>query len=213
MHLQRVVSVESELYEDIDAVLISHAHYDHLDVPSLRKIGRSVRVIVPRGGRGFLRRRAFPDVVQLAEGDETIVGDVRVRAVFAEHSNMRASTIALSPALGYVISGSQRVYFAGDTDLFPGMEGLASDLDVALLPIEWLGPVAAPRSPRASRGGRSGQHPVSARRDSDPLGDVRAPVPWHGQLPRSTATQQETSSNTRASSRPTSMSACSRSAA
>ena len=135
MHLQRVVSVESELYEDIDAVLISHAHYDHLDVPSLRKIGRSVRVIVARGGRGFLRRRAFPDVVQLAEGDETIVGDVRVRAVFAEHSNMRASTIALSPALGYVISGSQRVYFAGGTDLFPGMEGLASDLDVALLPI------------------------------------------------------------------------------
>ena len=139
IHLQRSAAVEPELYEDLDAVLISHAHYDHLDVPSLRRNGRTAKVILPRGGRGFLRRRAFHDVVQLSEEEETTVGNVRVRAVFADHPNMRASPIALSPALGYVLTGSQSVYFAGDTDLFPEMAELAPDLDVALVPIDGWG--------------------------------------------------------------------------
>ena len=139
MHLQRAAPVAPELYEGVDAVLISHAHYDHLDVPSLRKIGRAARMILPRGGRGFLRRRAFGDAVQLSEDEETTIGEVRVRAVFADHPNMRASPIALSPALGYVVSGSHSVYFAGDTDLFPEMGRLAPDLDVALLPVAGWG--------------------------------------------------------------------------
>ena len=44
------------------------------------------------------------------------------------------------PALGYVVSGSQQVYFAGDTDLFAGMSALAGALDVALLPVAGWGP-------------------------------------------------------------------------
>ncbi len=144
VHLTRATAVPPEAYQNVDAVLISHAHYDHLDVPSLRKIGRSVRLIVPRGVRGFLGRRGFRDVTELAEGDETNIGAVRVRAVFAAHSNMRASPIARSPTLGYVLSGSQLVYFAGDTDLFPAMASFATGLDVALLPIAGWGKSTGP---------------------------------------------------------------------
>jgi L-ascorbate metabolism protein UlaG (beta-lactamase superfamily) len=139
MHLERKSPVAVEAGEDVDTVLISHAHYDHPDVRSLRMVGRAVPVILPIGGRRFLQRRGFRDVVELAEGEETGVGPVRVRAVFAEHSNLRASTIAFSPAFGYLTSGSQRVYFAGDTDLFPEMTALAPGLDVALLPIAGWG--------------------------------------------------------------------------
>ena len=45
-----------------------------------------------------------------------------------------------APALGYVLEGTERVYFAGDTDMFPGMADLASDLDLAILPIGGWGP-------------------------------------------------------------------------
>jgi L-ascorbate metabolism protein UlaG (beta-lactamase superfamily) len=45
-----------------------------------------------------------------------------------------------APALGFAIEGSQRFYFAGDTALFPGMDGLVPELDVALVPIWGWGP-------------------------------------------------------------------------
>jgi len=44
------------------------------------------------------------------------------------------------PALGYLLTGSVRVWFAGDTDLFDGMGGFGDDLDVALLPVAGWGP-------------------------------------------------------------------------
>jgi len=46
--------------------------------------------------------------------------------------------------VGYVIEGPVRVYCAGDTALFPGMQGLATDLDLALLPIWGWGPSLGP---------------------------------------------------------------------
>jgi L-ascorbate metabolism protein UlaG (beta-lactamase superfamily) len=48
-----------------------------------------------------------------------------------------------APALGYVVTGSRRVYFAGDTDLFPGMAELGP-LDLALLPVAGWGPRLPP---------------------------------------------------------------------
>jgi L-ascorbate metabolism protein UlaG (beta-lactamase superfamily) len=46
----------------IDGVLVSHLHYDHLDIPSLRALGRHVPLVVPRGGGRILRLRRFADV-------------------------------------------------------------------------------------------------------------------------------------------------------
>ncbi len=46
--------------------------------------------------------------------------------------------------LGFLIRGSTRIYFAGDTDLFPEMVDLADDLDVALLPVWGWGPNLGP---------------------------------------------------------------------
>lgn len=146
------------LRRDLDAVLISHAHLDHLDVPSLRLIDRATPVIVPRGLGLLLRRLGFEplelqvdDEVELAGRNVRAAGkdvqaadsgpppSVRVRAVPADHAGSRYPLLGDSPALGYVVQGGMRVYFAGDTGLFDGM-GEFAPLDVAVLPVGGWGP-------------------------------------------------------------------------
>jgi L-ascorbate metabolism protein UlaG (beta-lactamase superfamily) len=126
-HLRRAVPLEA--IDGIDAVLISHGHYDHLDLPSLRML--QAKVVAPRGLGP--RLRGF-DVVGMGEGDEVTVGPVTVKTTHAEHDGGRP-LVGDGPAFGYAILGSRRIFFAGDTDLFAGMEGLVPELDVALVPI------------------------------------------------------------------------------
>jgi L-ascorbate metabolism protein UlaG (beta-lactamase superfamily) len=125
------------LVDGLDAVLVSHLHLDHLDLPSLRDVPRDTRLLVPRGAGRFLRREGFPHVEELAAGDETDVNGVRVAAVTAVHDRHRFPRGPEADTLGFIAGA--RVYFAGDTDLFDGMSDLAG-LDVALLPVWGWGP-------------------------------------------------------------------------
>jgi L-ascorbate metabolism protein UlaG (beta-lactamase superfamily) len=132
---------DASLSRDLDAVLISHLHLDHLDVPSLRRLDPNTRVLVPAGGARVLSRRGFREVLELEPGDVVRVGRVSVRAMPAEHEGRRYKVGRVVHALGYDLQGvGRRVYFAGDTDLFEGMHELAGVLDVALLPIAGWGP-------------------------------------------------------------------------
>lgn len=124
---------------DLDAVLVSHSHWDHLDVPSLRQLGKRMPLIVPRGLGTLLGRAGFTDVVEVEEGELARVGNVEIRATHAEHELGRLQR-SRAPAIGFVLTASSRIYFAGDTDLFDGMSGLADELDAALLPIAGWGP-------------------------------------------------------------------------
>ena len=65
---------------------------------------------------------------------------MRVEATFAAHDGSRPPYPARAPAIGYAVLGSRRIYFAGDTNLFPEMDGLVPDLDLALIPIWGWGP-------------------------------------------------------------------------
>ena len=123
----------------IDAVLISHAHRDHLDLPSLRRLPEGVRVVVPRGVEPLVARAGLRDATELREGDELAVGDVHVRAVPALHDGGRGLRRDTTDTIGFLIRGSSIVYFAGDTDVFPEMEALRP-VDVALLPVSGWGP-------------------------------------------------------------------------
>jgi L-ascorbate metabolism protein UlaG (beta-lactamase superfamily) len=129
-HLRRAKPLDLDALARPDAVLISHGHHDHLDLPSLRML-RPARVIAPRGLGGPLE--GF-EVTEVDVGDEVSVGAVVVRATHAEHDGGRPPRVGGS-ALGYAILGTRRVFFAGDTDLFPELEGLVPELDLALLPI------------------------------------------------------------------------------
>jgi L-ascorbate metabolism protein UlaG (beta-lactamase superfamily) len=133
--------VDASARRGIDAVLVSHAHYDHLDLPSLEKLGKKLPVVVPRGLGGLVRKRRFESVLEVSVGETIRIGELTIRAVEAEHDGGRSPFGVSAQALGYVISGSRTVYFAGDTDLFDGMASLGA-LDCALLPVWGWGPAA-----------------------------------------------------------------------
>lgn len=140
-HLRRVApEADAAALRDLDAVLVSHLHYDHLDLPSLERLGRSLRVIVPRGAARLLRRRGLSTVTEVEIGDEVRIGPVVVRATHAEHDGRRRPFGASAAAVGYLVTGSFTAYFAGDTDEFAAMSDLAPGLDVALLPVAGWGP-------------------------------------------------------------------------
>lgn len=124
----------------IDAVLISHLHHDHVDLGSLRRLGGDVPMLVPPGSRAFFERSGFRDVTELAPGESSRIGNLTVRAVEADHDGGRRRGARDVQPIGFLLEGSRSVYFAGDTDLFAGMESLASDLDLALLPVWGWGP-------------------------------------------------------------------------
>ena len=124
----------------IDLVLLSHLHWDHLDVPSLRDLGRHVPMVVSAGAGSWMRAAGFSEVREVVVGDSVDVGGVRVRVVPAVHSGYRPPLGPTAPALGFVIDGSRSVYFAGDTDLFAGMGDLGGPVDIALLPVWGWGP-------------------------------------------------------------------------
>jgi L-ascorbate metabolism protein UlaG (beta-lactamase superfamily) len=142
LHLRRVGPVPAAALRGLDAVLVSHAHWDHLDVPSLERIGKDMPIICPQGVAGFLRRKKFSQVTTLAEGEDVRVGELVVTGVHAEHDGARGP-LGASGELGYVITGSRRVYFAGDTDLFDDL-AVMGPLDLALVPVAGWGSKVGP---------------------------------------------------------------------
>jgi L-ascorbate metabolism protein UlaG (beta-lactamase superfamily) len=141
LHVRR--RVPAPVVEDLGpltAVLISHAHRDHLDHRSLRRLPSECPLIVPAGSAATVRKGGAREVIELAEGDRVPVGDIIVEAVHAAHDGRRNPFGRPVAALGYVFEGPVSVYFAGDTDLFAEMRDLAGRVDVALLPVGGWGP-------------------------------------------------------------------------
>ncbi|HET7445695.1 MAG TPA: MBL fold metallo-hydrolase [Solirubrobacterales bacterium] len=126
--------------ENLDAILISHLHRDHADLGSLRRIGRRTPLLVPPGSRRFFERHGFDAVTELGPGDSASAGRLTVIATEAVHDGGRRRFASRPEAIGFLVEGRRRIYFAGDTDLFPGMAHFGPGLDLALLPIWGWGP-------------------------------------------------------------------------
>ena len=131
---------------DVDAILISHLHVDHLHLPSLRRLPAGRPVFAPRGAGGFLARHGFDQVEEMDAGDVATLKGIAIEATPANHPNRHMPGRPRTRALGYVIHARRAVYFAGDTDLFHGMATIGDQvaggrkLDVALLPVWGWGP-------------------------------------------------------------------------
>jgi L-ascorbate metabolism protein UlaG (beta-lactamase superfamily) len=123
-----------ELEGSVDAILLSHLHWDHFDLRSLRRLAPNAVAVVPAGSERLVRRLGFARVEPIAPGDSVSFGGVEVAATHADHPAFRRAG-----AVGYLIRASRLVYFAGDTDLFDEMRSLAKGLDVALLPVAGWG--------------------------------------------------------------------------
>jgi L-ascorbate metabolism protein UlaG (beta-lactamase superfamily) len=144
LHLRRQVPpVDESTFADLDAVLISHMHHDHLDLASLRRLGRDIHLIVPRGAGVWLASKGFANVSEMDVGDVMKVGEIEITAVVAHHNGGRLGG-PQAKALGYLVAGRHVVYFAGDTEMFAAMGSFSPTPDVALLPVAGWGPKLGP---------------------------------------------------------------------
>ncbi len=124
----------------IDVVTVSHNHYDHLDLPTLKALGPDPLYVVPLGTAGLLKGAGLPRVVELDWWQSTRAGDLEITLVPARHWSMRAPWNRNDMLWGgYVIRGPEgAMYHSGDTAFFEGFSEIArrcGPIDWAMLPI------------------------------------------------------------------------------
>lgn len=141
LHLRRYAPRPGPAATDADVVLVSHLHLDHLHVPSLRRFGDAVPVVVPRGGERLLRGIAPGRIVPTVPGELLRLGGARIEVLPATHDGGRGPwTRARGPALGFRVEAEGRsVWFPGDTELRDDMAEV-DRVDLALIPIGGWGP-------------------------------------------------------------------------
>ena len=142
--LDRLVPVlpDPALIEHIDAVIVSHADLDHLDVPSLRFLAArfpEALLYVPQGSRRLAAASGFRRIIELPWYESTRASGVKITAVPAIHGVRRPAFGTDSMHWGgYVIEGAgRRIYFSGDTgagDIFADIRRRGGRVDYALVP-------------------------------------------------------------------------------
>ncbi len=130
----------------IDAVLVTHAHFDHLHRPSLRAIARATRrqsgrapvLIVPKHLRDLVFDLGYEKVIELSWWQTAQVGEAEITAVPANHWGARIIRDMHRGFCGFVLRSSKHsVYHSGDTAYFSGFAEIGQRLspEIALLPI------------------------------------------------------------------------------
>ena len=141
-----------EALPPIDFVLVSHNHYDHLDVPSLRRLAaRGTRFVVPLKVGALLARAGIGPIDELDWWQSLTVGPITIHCVPSQHWSKRGfADDNTSLWAGWAVHGpTRRFYFAGDSGYFPGFAEIGSRLgpfDLAAMPIGAYEPRAMMRT-------------------------------------------------------------------
>jgi len=128
----------------LDAILLTHAHADHLSFDSLERLPKTAPLFAPPVIAKWLRRLGHSHAVDLAPGEKTTLGAVTIYAASATHRGNRYGYDRWrSSANMYLLDAGETVFFAGDTALVGDTHHLVErvlwsqnrQLDLALLPI------------------------------------------------------------------------------
>lgn len=122
----------------IDLILLSHAHMDHFDLPSLRRLqSRETAIITAARTTDLLRTRRWGSVTEIGWGQQHRVGPATVRGVEVNHWGARMRSDRYRGYNGYVLHiGRYSVLFAGDTADTRKLQGVGGNrLDLAIMPI------------------------------------------------------------------------------
>jgi L-ascorbate metabolism protein UlaG (beta-lactamase superfamily) len=127
---------------EIDLVLVSHAHFDHLDTPSLGALPGNPAVIMASKTSDLLPRRPYASVRELRWEESTVVktrrGDVHVRAIEVKHWGARVRRDTYRGWTGFVLEREgSRLLIGGDTALTPLFAGYRrfGPFDAAVMPV------------------------------------------------------------------------------
>jgi len=123
----------------IDLILLSHAHMDHFDLPSLRRLARRGTAVVTAAKTGdLLPADAYQGVRELGWGERAAVGPLAIRAFQVNHWGARMRSDTYRGYNGYTIeAGRYRVLFGGDTAITAAFRGLKGSrpFDLAIMPV------------------------------------------------------------------------------
>jgi L-ascorbate metabolism protein UlaG (beta-lactamase superfamily) len=129
----------------LHAILITHAHADHLSFASLNALPRDLPLYAPPAVSQWLRRRGYDHATPLAPGETVTVGTVDITAAAARHLGARYGVDRWRSAANMYLLDAERAtcFFAGDTALTSDSHRMVADrliehgrrLDIALLPI------------------------------------------------------------------------------
>src|SRR5437773_10012914 len=141
---KRLTAPALEFHElpNVDVVLLSHAHFDHLDLRTLRCFDESTRVITARATRDLLKGTRFPYITELDWGQSkslsTAAGEIEITAFSVKHWGARTQRDTYRGYNGYLIERSgRRIIFAGDTAMTENFTELGrhGTIDVAIMSI------------------------------------------------------------------------------
>lgn len=123
---------------EIDLVLVTHAHFDHLHIPSLKRIANGQPIIVPKGVGDVVKKLDFGRIIELDTWQSAPFRDLTVTLTPAKHWGARMIHDTHRHFGGFLIqSGERTVYHCGDSAMFDGFAeiGKRAAIDTALMPI------------------------------------------------------------------------------
>jgi L-ascorbate metabolism protein UlaG (beta-lactamase superfamily) len=139
--IRRLVKPAVRLCElpHIDLVLISHAHMDHMDLPSLRKLeDKNTVVVMASNTSDLIRAGRYQTVQELDWGQRVQAGPIQIRAFEVNHWGARLRRDTYRGYNGYTIeTGRYRIVFAGDTAATTAFRKLRTSrpYDLAIMPV------------------------------------------------------------------------------
>lgn len=123
---------------EVDLVLVSHAHFDHMHKPSLKVIEAKHGVMVPKGSASLMKRLRFNAVHEMEMWEEREVGGISVLHTPCHHWGARYGADTFRDYGGFLVrSGNLNVFHCGDSAYFDGFKdiGARERIDVAIMPI------------------------------------------------------------------------------